>query len=263
MEENPRLFEIFIDVQQGLPRQGPGCEASTLEAFSLCSELPKQSSVLDVGCGPGMQTVALAKIVDGRITAVDVNQGYLEELKARAEAANVADRIEIRTADMNNLPFADQSFDLIWAEGSAYIMGFRTALASWNRLLKPGGYIAVSELVWLQPDPPKEAAEFFHGEYPAMTDVETVLATIRICGYLPLGHFTLPDTAWWEHYYTPLEGKLQGLAKKYKGDDEAFRILEATKSEIEIRRRFADCYGYEFFIGRKPADRLSAVGPGQ
>lgn len=250
MDEDPRLLEIFLDVQHGLPRQGPGCDESTLKALSLCRGLPARPAVLDVGCGPGMQTVALAKACDGFVMAVDTNQEYLDELQQRAKAAGVAERIETVTADMNTLSFRPESFDLIWAEGAAYIMGFKMALGAWQRFLKPGGCIAVSELVWLRPDPPAEVAEFFGSEYPVMADIKANLQTVRKCGYEPLGHFTLPDTAWWEYYYTPLKAKLPTLLEKYAGDDEALRIIVTTKREIEMRRRFGDWYGYEFFVGQ-------------
>ena len=151
---------------------------------------------------------------------------------------------------MNALPFSPQSFDLIWSEGAAYIMGFKKALVAWKPFLKSGGCLAVSELVWLRPDPPPEVAAFFGGEYPAMTDISTILATLRASGYEPLGHFTLPDSAWWESYYTPLEAKLPSLYEKYAGDKGALSVIETTEREIEMRRRFGNCYGYEFFVGR-------------
>ncbi len=251
MEENTRLFEVFLDVQCGLPRQGPGCDESTLKALSLCSGLPEAPAVLDIGCGPGMQTVVLAKAVGGHVTAVDIHREYLNQLKERAEAAGTAERIEILAGDMKELPLPAERFDLIWSEGAAYIMGFEKALVEWKRFLKPRGCIAVTELVWLQPDPPTEVAEFFGNEYPAMTYVETNLTTIRACGYESRGHFTLPDTAWWEHYYAPLKAKLPLLRERYAGDGEALSVIDMTEREIEMRRRFRDWYGYEFFVGRK------------
>ena len=250
-DDNQRLLEIFLHVQHGLPRQGPGSDDSTLEALSLCAGLSKRPAVLDIGCGPGMQTLALANaLVDGHLIAVDIHQEYLDELKERAKAAKVADRIDIVAGDMQALPFSPQSFNLIWAEGSAYIMGFEKALVAWKQFLKPSGCIAVSELVWLQPDPPAEVAAFFGHEYPAMTDVASIITALRASGYEPLGHFTLPDAAWWASYYTPLEAKLPLLKERYIDDEEALSIIETTECEIGMRRRFSNWYGYEFFIGR-------------
>lgn len=251
MDEDPRLFDVFLDVQRGLPRQGPGLDESTLEALALCRGLPERPTVLDIGCGPGMQTLALARALDGPTTAVDIHQEYLDILKAHAVEAGVAGRIDIRLADMSTLPFPPESFDLIWSEGATYIMGFATALADWKRLLRPGGCIGVSELVWLRPDPPAEVAAFFAAEYPAMSDVETNLRTLGACGYTSLGHIVLPDEGWWRHYYMPLEAKLPKLREKYRGDDEALAVIDMTAREIDMRRRFADWYGYAFFVGRK------------
>lgn len=252
MDDDARLFEIFMDVQRGLPRQGPGCDDSTLQALGLCADLPARPAVLDIGCGPGLQTLVLAKALACSITAVDLQREYLEQLKAGAEAADVADRIDTLGADMSALPVAPESYDLIWAEGSAYIMGFEKAFAAWRRFLKPGGSIAVTELVWLRSDPPAEVAQFFGEAYPAMSEVDSNLARIGERGYEVLGHFTLPDRAWWQHYYTPLEAKLPALREKYAGDTAALGVIEIAEREIDLRHRFADCYGYEFFVARKP-----------
>ncbi|MDP6953571.1 MAG: class I SAM-dependent methyltransferase, partial [Alphaproteobacteria bacterium] len=148
-----RLFEIFLDVQRGLPRQGPGCAESTRRALSLCKALPENPRVLDIGCGPGMQTQVLLDSHAGELTAVDLIEEYLDQLRAR-----VGDRVTIMTCDMAELPFLAQAFDLIWCEGAAYIMGVENALRDWRRLLKPQGYLALTELVWLTPEPPAEAA---------------------------------------------------------------------------------------------------------
>ena len=249
MDENARLFEIFLKVQRGLPRQGPGCDESTLKALSLCPRLPEKPAILDIGCGPGMQTIALAKAVNGQITAVDNQQEYLNQVTERAATEGVAERVKVFAADMRKLPFPPESFDVVWSEGAAYIMGFKSALANWKRLLKPGGCFAVSELVWLHPDPPTELHEFFTAEYPAMTDTATITNTIRDCGYDLLGHFTLPDAAWWQHYYGPLEAKLPSLSDRYAGDQQALGVIEMTRREIDIRRRFGTWYGYVFFVG--------------
>lgn len=246
----PHLRDVFFDVQRGLPRQGPGCATGTLQALSMCRKLPEEPAILDIGCGPGLQTLALAGATGGSIVAVDNCTEYLDELNRRAAAKQFADRIETIAADMQSLPFADWSFDLVWSEGGAYIMGFGQALEAWKQLLKEGGYIAVTELVWLHPNPPKELQRFFSIEYPAMTSVETNIATLRDSGYALIGHFTLPDSAWWTDYYSPLKAKLPSLKQKYANDADALQVVNATRREIDLRRRFHEFYGYEFFVGR-------------
>lgn len=238
MEPGARIFEIFLDVQRGLPRQGPGCGESTRRALSLCRGLPAEPCILDVGCGPGMQTLVLAQELGGRITAVDLNQEYLDELNQRAGTMAAGGGIETLLWDMNELVFAEGMFDLIWSEGAAYIMGVENAAEAWKRFLKPGGYLALTELVWLEAQPPAEAAAFFGEEYPAMTDVKGVEGIFRRNGYDVIGHFTLPDAAWWENYYTPLASKLPVLYEKYRGDEVALSVVRLTEREIEIRRRF-------------------------
>ena len=110
---NPKLTEVFFDVQRGLPRQGPGDRESTLKALQFCSGLPENSDVLDIGCGPGMQTLVLAERCSGRIIAVDTCDEYLEELRERVRQAELSDRIEVRHADMTDLPMPEASLDLI------------------------------------------------------------------------------------------------------------------------------------------------------
>ena len=247
---NQRIFQIFLDVQRGLPRQGPGDDKSTRDALSLVGNLPDDPWILDVGCGPGAQTLTLATALGGHVTAVDNNDEYLEELKTLAEVADVAERIEIVAADMGDMPFHPGVFDLIWSEAAAYSMGTEKALINWKRFLKPRGYLGISELVWLRRNPPLEVVEFFSSEYPSMTDVEEFSSTTEACGYELLGILTLPEAAWWVHYYTPLEAKLPALREKYAGDDEALAVIEATRREIEIRRLYHEWYGYAFFIAR-------------
>lgn len=174
----------------------------------------------------------------------------IRERSGPALAAGVGERIDPVVVDMHDLPFDDACFDLVWSEGAAYIMGFEDALRGWRRLLAPGGHLAVTELVWTRPDPPAEVAAFFAGEYPPMACVGDVAARFAGCGYDLLGHFTLPDAVWWDDYHTPLEAKLPGLRERYCGDAVALEIVAATAREIGVRRRFADCYGYEFFVAR-------------
>lgn len=198
-----------------------------------------------------MQTLALAKTSSGTILAVDNFDEYLDELRQRVEHASLADRVKVKNTDMMELDFPDATFDLVWCEGAAYIMGIPQALRAWRPFLRDHGYLAFSELVWLTEYPVAEVAEFFANEYPAMTNIDAINEAIRQNGYESVGNFTLPDSAWWDDYYTPLEAKLASLKQKYEEDPEALGVVEKSEIEIAVRRRFGKSYGYQFFVGKR------------
>jgi hypothetical protein len=78
------------------------------------------------------------------------------------------------------------------------------------------------------------------------------VAAIRDCGFELIGHFTLPDEAWWEDFYTPMEARIAELRGKYADDVEASAILDQLAEEPEMHRRYSDFYAYEFFVARRP-----------
>ena len=248
--EDAQLMEIFMEIQRGLPRQGPGNDDATRYALSFCADLPDSPAVLDIGCGPGMQSLVLADALRGSIAAVDLHQEYLDELEHRAAVRGLREYVTPILEDMSNLPFAPESFDLVWSEGAAYIMGVENALREWKKFLGPNGYIVYSELLWLTDSPPVEAKQFFDQEYPAMSNIEHNKEMIKQTGYCLVQNFTLEDEAWWDNYYSPLEAKLSALRAKYQDDEQALSVVEMTAGEIEVRRKYGSSYGYEFFIAR-------------
>lgn len=252
MTNEARQWDLFLELHQGMPRQGPGDDDVTAAAIALCTGLPEAPAILDIGCGPGAQTLVLARETGGHVTAVDLYPQFLSELAARAALAGVADRVTTVEADMGDLPFEPGSFDLLWSEGAAYVIGVPQALAAWKPLMKPGGFIGISDMVWLTDDPPAEARAYFAQEYPALTTIARRLADVEAAGYRSLGHLVLPDAAWWGPYYTPLEARLAGFAAAHAGDEDAEAVVAMSREEIENRRRFGDAYGYALFIARLP-----------
>lgn len=248
-------LQVFFELHSDLPREGPGNNESTTRAFSLLPELPSQPRILDLGCGPGMQTVQLAKLTDGQITAVDLHQPYLDQLQHSLEIEALSDRVQSVNADMDDLPFEPASFDIIWAEGSAYILEFGNALRKWRSLLKEPGYLVATEISWIRPNPPQPILDFWLEEYPNLQSIEANLALVKNFGYLPLAHFILPEAAWWQHYYIPLEARLKQLQAQYADSPDAQKVIESHCYEIELYRRYSDYYGYVFYILQ--VDRLN------
>ncbi|WP_298817945.1 cyclopropane-fatty-acyl-phospholipid synthase family protein [uncultured Chloroflexus sp.] len=240
---------IFWQVHRDLPREAPGSDDSTLRALSMLPALPASARILDIGCGPGAQTVALARATSGHIIAVDTHQPFLDELVHRADQAGVADRIHPLQASMFDLDF-DHPFDLIWSEGAIYIIGFERGLREWRRLLKPGGLIAVTEISWLKPNLPEAARAFWDEAYPGMASVEANLTRLAAAGYRSLGHFTLPERDWWDNYYHPMAARIELLRQAYRENPEAQAALDSECAEIEVYRQYSDWYGYVFYLGQ-------------
>ncbi len=245
-----RTWRVFFEIHSGLPREAPGDDDSTRRALKACA-LPPAAGILDIGCGPGAQTIVAADVFpDAHLIALDRHYPFLVELIRRADAAGCREGIAPLRADMNMLPVADRSFDLVLAEGSAYILGIEKALTVCRDLLREGGHVAFSDLVWLTHTPPPEAKAYFDSEYPAMTTPEQRVEMIRRAGFEMIEQFRLPDTSWWDNYYTPMQERLDMLREKYAGDDHALAVIAESQQEIHIRRDYGGSYGYEFFVAK-------------
>ena len=245
---DPKARAVFWDVHSDLPREGPGNRESTARALGLASPIPPTAQVLDIACGPGTQTLDLAELMpDATICAVDRHEPFVVETNRRAAARGVANRVRATQADMRSLELPPASFDLIWCEGAAYMMGAGEALRSWRSLLKRGGKLALSEAIWLRLDPPEEVRRIWSADYPNMGTVETCRTLVRDCGYQLLGDFVLPEAAWWE-YYLPMQRRLDLLASKYAGDAVAELVLRESAVEITSYRKYAKYYGYVFLV---------------
>jgi len=140
--------ELFYQVFESLPRQGPGCTGATRKAYSYLPTLPKDAKILDIGCGSGTQTRDLSTLSSGTITAVDIHRPFIEAVSKMAKDEGMEGRIKTVCASMDALPFESGQFDIIWSEGAIFIIGFEKGLATWKPLLKKGGYIIVSDAEW-------------------------------------------------------------------------------------------------------------------
>jgi ubiquinone/menaquinone biosynthesis C-methylase UbiE len=238
------MYEVF----EALPRQGPGDARATRRALESMANLPGKPDILDVGCGVGLQTLELANLTDGTLTAVDNHQPFLDTLRANADKKNLSAEIRCVQGDMSALNFESESFDAIWSEGAIYIIGFEKGLWEWKTYLRPQGYLAVTEVSWLKQNPPGDLRKFWEEEYPAINDIDTNLRIIDACGYHLIDQFVLPESAWWEDYYKPLAEKSTLMRDNYRDDRQAQAFFDVLDTEIDMYRAYSDYYGYVFYI---------------
>jgi ubiquinone/menaquinone biosynthesis C-methylase UbiE len=244
------MEELFYEIFTELPRQGPGDHDSTIKAFRAIPDLPPAVRILDVGCGTGNQTIDLAGEMNGKIIAVDNYQPFLDRLEYNAKKAGLSDKIEIRIADMFNLRFREESFDIIWSEGAVYILGLQNALEQWKKFLKPQGHIVVSDFNWLVEEPPGEVYDYFMQEAVHATDIEGSRNIISKAGYDLIADFVILEKDWYE-FYNQLEEVLE-LFRKIKADDKsALGVIDSIHYEIDLFRKYPGTYGYVFYIMQK------------
>ncbi|MEU6878375.1 bifunctional class I SAM-dependent methyltransferase/N-acetyltransferase [Streptomyces sp. NPDC046712] len=242
------LYTAFFTLHHGLPRQGPGSDSTTRRLLALCGPLPERPRVLDLGCGPGRSALLLAAEAGAEVTAVDLHEPFLEELRQTADARGLGASVRTLNADMGALPFPDGSFDLVWAESSAYTLGFDTALREWRRLLAPGGTLALTECEWTVDAPSQEARAFWNRHYTLRTTAGNTAAAVE-GGYRVLGVVPQPESDW-DEYYGPLAERADAADPAAPGMAEA---LASTREEIAMRRDHGGEYGYTGYALR-PAD---------
>jgi ubiquinone/menaquinone biosynthesis C-methylase UbiE len=234
------MEQFFYELYYGLPRLGPGSKEETVKAFNLLPLQNKELKILDLGCGTGMQTLNLAEIIEGKITAIDNHQPFLDELKTKAIQQNLSHKIEAKLEDITNLKEPLNYYDLIWLEAAIYLIGLSKALQELKQFLKPQGYLVFTELTWLQANPPQECQLFWQQEYPNMKNIEENLQIIK--------YFVLPKSAWLDNYYLPLEENLIRGREKYANNKLANQFINQIAEEIDIFKRYNEYYGYIFFI---------------
>lgn len=251
--DQQRLFALLVDLHRDGKRQGPGSEEETLRALELSRldwALPLE--VADIGCGTGASALVLAdKLPNARITAIDLFPEFLEILEEQARLKGCAARVQALAESMETLPLAADSCDLIWSEGAIYNMGFRRGVEAWRRHLRPGGVLAVSEITWLRPNPPREILEHWNSEYPEIATASEKIAVLAAAGYDLLGYFALPASSWIDNYYDPTERRIPEFLERHAQGTEAAQVVEMERLEADLYRRYQDWFSYGFYIARR------------
>ncbi len=201
----------------------------TRNAFQMLPEI-STPRILDIGCGSGVPTRELAGLSDGQIVALDVDVALLRRLARDIERAGLSGRIRVVGGSMFELPFQDESFDLVWAEGSIARIGFKCGLEGWRRLLRTGGFLVV------------------HDE---TGDIPGKLEQISRSGYELLGHFVLSEDVWWAEYYGRLEERIRDARARCATESTDPAELSFDQQEIDAFKRNPMSCASVFFIMQK------------
>ena len=105
--------------------------------------------ILDVACGTGDSTISIARAAGegSTVTGVDISEGMMALVEGKAKKAGVEDRIDLKVADGEALPYEDGAFDRVTcAFGIRNFEHKEKGLSEFLRVLKPGGKAVILEL---------------------------------------------------------------------------------------------------------------------
>jgi len=201
----------------------------TRKAFRMLPEMDRPR-ILDIGCGSGVSTLELARLSQGEVVAIDIDQPALDKFNISIKQAGLTDRIRVINRSMFDMDFPDESFDIVWAEGSIYAVGFERGLREWKRLLKPAGFIVV------------------HDE---QGNVEEKLEQISNCGYELLGYFILSKETWWSEYFSPLAKWMVESEARYADDPRILEEIHQAQVELDMYKKYPKRNSSVCFVMKK------------
>ena len=118
---------------------------NTTKRQAELAAIPDGARVLDAGCGIGGSSRFLAQNFGCRVEAMDLTQDYVDAAKALTEMCGLETQINYRQGDITELPFDDQSFDLVWCQNVTMNIEDKPRLfGEVFRVLRPGGRYAFS-----------------------------------------------------------------------------------------------------------------------
>lgn len=245
-------YQLLIDLHKNAYRQGRGGDTESKKALDLgMLDKSQPLKIADIGCGTGASALLLGNLLDAQITAVDFLQDFLDILNTRAKNSGLAEKISTLCCSMENLPFEDEEYDVIWSEGAIYNMGFEKGVIDWNRYLKVGGLLVVSEITWISNSRPLEIQQYWEKEYPEIDVSSSKIKILEKNGYSPIGYFVLPEHCWLDNYYQPMQNNFQDFLLRNGNSEDARAIVEAENEEIELYKKYKNYYSYGVYIAKK------------
>jgi len=206
--------------------------------------------VLEVAYGKGEAACQIARRYDCRVVGIDRHDRSAHAI-TKAAVRSLSDRVGFARGDGTSLPARADIFDAALCTGAPSIVGLEACFAEMHRVLKPGGWLIVSDWVWRRRPVPPAAVPMSIGRAETFGLLEEYAASMRAGGFEIVLAQTLPSYVWDDYY----AGMLQTYAElRLEATPEALAFAAAAW-ETEPRTFYdgqgREYWGYGVFIGRK------------
>ena len=258
MENSEQFFDFAAEV--GFTKHIGGVKA-TEEMVELC-HIGEGSYVLDVGCGAGVTPSFIAKKYGCKVVGVDILEGMIQKSKERTEREGIADRVEFRVADAQDLPFEDNLFDAVITESvTAFPEDKALAVREYARVTKPGGYVGLNESTWLKIPVPPEMSAWASQDLGSNVEPLTSEGWLKLLVDAGLGDITMEissiDTreearGILDRYgWSGMLRTMGGIFKLYLKNPAYREFAKSVREGGITPPNLKDYFGYGIYIGRK------------
>jgi SAM-dependent methyltransferase len=223
----------------------PGA-AETVALLAEAARPDASSRLLEVAFGKGEAACTLAGRFGCRVVAVDRYAPFLEYSAGKVRERGLAGRVALLRADGRQLPVRDGDFDAAYCIGAPSLVGLEPCLAELARAVRPGGVVAVSDIVWRTlPDGPLGPEWRWVADFPRIS-VDQYRAAIEATGLSVETEHIHPRAAW-EAYHAPM---LLVAADERAAGDPVFAA--DVEDGVDIERRAVEAFfEYATFIARR------------
>ncbi|NLE99603.1 MAG: methyltransferase domain-containing protein, partial [Anaerolineales bacterium] len=253
-------FDFAAEV--GLTKHFGGLEG-TQELAALCY-IDERAYVLDVGCGAGVTPCFLARRYGCRVVGIDIRARMMERSAERARRERVADRVEFRVADAQDLPFDDGLFDAVITESvTCFPEDKQRAVNEYVRVARPGGYVGLAEATWLKVPPPLEVVAWASQDVGASVQPLPADEWVRLmetAGLTEIEAQVRPVETKKEagllvrrYGYGGVIGSALRALALYARNPAYRRFVKSVKEGGIVPKNLAEYFGYGLYVGRKQA----------
>jgi ubiquinone/menaquinone biosynthesis C-methylase UbiE len=252
-------YDFVGQLADALPGMHLGGQDATQTLLEMC-HLDQTSRVLDVGCGGGNTACLIAQQYGAPVQGIDISEVMIDKAKERARRMGLEDRVEFRVADAFELPFDDDSFDVVILESVLTpLAGDKSkALGEMVRVVRPGGRIGTNETT-VDPLAPQEWLALLD-EHPAMHGYFTPQTLRSLFEESGLQAVQMVEA---QYVDTPKALKEMGLGGVISFMIRAYprillrllrdaRIREAGRIDEQMTKRGKEFMGYALIVGQKP-----------